>query len=157
MFEIKFPKKFLRRLIIVELLFGLGLITLGSFLLIDLYIYVYINHGYYKYTVFGIIFDVLLAITGLLKVISYLLMKKSYHQGLNASMLSLLFLASNFLYLCVFIFVFGLINVLPPAPTGAGLVIYSAQFVLSSMVFLILVYFFLLILINKENLKKSLK
>jgi len=151
--EIKSPNKFLRYLRIVEFILGLGFIALGSFLLIDLYVYIYINQGFYKYTLSSSIFLIILIITGLCKFFSFLLLKKSNYRGVEISMISLLLLVVNFVYLSIDIFASNLMR----AYTGAELVVYSAQFGLSCVVFLISVYFFLLIFKNRENLKNTFK
>jgi len=150
MFEIKSPNKFLKQLIIVEFLLGLGLVALGSFLLIDLYVYIYINQGFYKYALSSSIFLIILIITGLCKFCSFLLLKKSNYRGIEISMISLLLLTGNFVYLSIDIFAFNLMR----AYTGAELAVYSAQFGLTCIAILVSIYVFLIIFKNKENLKK---
>ena len=152
MFEIKSPKKFLRQLIIIEFLLGLGLIAVGSLLLINVYVYLYINRGFYEYTFVSTIFRIILIITGLCKIVSFLLLKKSNQRGLNISMISLLLLASNFLYSSIFIFVVDLTRVL----TGLHFMASFSLFVLSCIVILVSNLFFLTIFKNRENLKKHI-
>jgi len=152
MFEIKSPNKFLRQLKTVEFILGLGLIIIGSLLLINLYVYLYINRGFYEFTVVSTIFRIILIITGLCKIVSFILLKKSNQRGLKLSMISLLLLASNFLYSSIFIFVVDLTRVL----TGLHFMASFSLFVLSCIVFLVSVYFFLLIFKNRENLKKNI-
>jgi len=152
MFEIKSPKKFLKQLIIVEFILGLGLIIIGSLLLINLYVYLYINHGFYAYTIASTIFRIILIITGLCKIISFLFLKKSNNQGLNLSMISFILLTINFLYLSTLIFIFEIIHIF----TGGELIIYSIQFALSCFVSLVSIYMFLIIFRNRENFKKRI-
>jgi len=152
MFEIKSPNKFLRQLIIVEFILGLGLIALGSFLLIDLYVYIYINRRFSKYPVFETIFNVLLIIAGVLKVIAFLLIKKSNQRGLKLSMISFVLLGVNFLFYSIFIFVIDLTRVL----SGLHFLASSIWFILFFTLFIISSLFFLTIFKNRENLKKQI-
>ncbi len=150
MFEIKSAKKFISQIIVIDFKY-----VPGTYLLIDFYIYFYINKGRFGNPIQFIIFLIFFVLSGIMAILSGLYIRKSNYFGIKLNLLALKILLTHLFLVLSWIAGFYLIGAIL-YNSGA----YSAMFILCLLYFPGILCFpyllYLYIYRNKEALKKYL-
>ena len=156
MFEIKSSQKFIRKVKILNLILGLCLIAFGTYLITYLYIYLIIRHGRYSYTIPYSIISIIFIISGVVKLLSYIYLKKANYLGIKLNILSLILLIGDLIFCMIGISGIYLIGTLIYKSGASSLMFIFSLFIFSSLLFLTS-FLFLNIYKNKEELKNYLE
>ncbi len=155
MLEIKTPKVFIKKIIILNLILGLFLTALGMSIMF--YIYTIISRrGIYRYAFIDSVIFIIFTISGVIEILSCIFLKKANYLGIKLNLLSLLILKGNIILCIIFYSGTYLIGTIIYKSGASSLMFIFSLFIFSSLLFLTS-FLFLNIYKNRKELKTYLE